>query len=227
MATTVEYTANKSLGEEHQVPCTKCSGRTAHKVLASVDFDGEEKDGNWWFAWTEKYQIIQCQGCKSLSFRLAKSNSEDIYPVDDQGNCEHAEDVSLYPPRIEGVEGLGDELRYLPPNVARIYEESLMALTNQAPVLVGIGLRALVETVCKDNNANGKDLQAKINSLVTASVLTPVEASVLHKIRTLGNAAVHEVKPHTDLQLRLAMGIVEHLLKAVYILPRQVEGAFK
>ena len=35
------------------------------------------------------------------------------------------------------------------------------------------------------------------------------------------------MKPHSDKQLGLAMDIVEHLLKDVYILPKQVESDFE
>lgn len=52
-------------------------------------------------------------------------------------------------------------------------------------------------------------------------------AAILHKIRSLGNAAAHEVKPHSNKQLALAMDIIEHLLKDVYILPKQVETEFE
>jgi hypothetical protein len=80
--------------------------------------------------------------------------------------------------------------------------------------------------VCKEKEAEGKDLLEKIDSLVEKRVLTPAGASILHKIRTLGNAAAHEVKPHSEKQLSLAWGIVEHLLKDVFILPKQVEAVF-
>ena len=116
--------------------------------------------------------------------------------------------------------------KYLPANIRRIYDETLMALSNQAPVLAGIGLRALLDTVCKEKNATGNDLLKKIDSLVGTGILNPASAAILHKIRTLGNAAAHEVKPHNDKQLALAMDIVEHLLKDVYILPKQVESEF-
>jgi hypothetical protein len=39
-----------------------------------------------------------------------------------------------------------------------------MALSSQAPVLAGIGLRALLESVCKEKNATGRDLRANVNS---------------------------------------------------------------
>lgn len=212
---------NKSVGEEHFLPCTTCAGKPAHKVLASVD----ENDHDEYMSWYVHYQVVQCCGCKTVSFRRASSNSEDIVQVGDH-DWESAVQESVYPSRITGRQGLGDEVSYLPATVRRIYEETQAALMNESPVLSGIGLRALLETVCKEKNAAGNDLLKKIDDLVTVHVLTPAGAAILHKIRTLGNAAAHEAKPHSDKQLGLAMDIVEHLLRDVYILPKQVEAEF-
>ena len=68
-------------------PCEKCAGTTEHIVLCSAEmsryFPGPE------FHFTENREIIQCQGCKEISFRKVTSNSEDypyenenIYPID-------------------------------------------------------------------------------------------------------------------------------------------------
>jgi len=217
---------NNTQGVEHMLPCSTCSGKTTHKVLTSVDVRGDDDGDGYSFSWCTNHQIVHCLGCKTISFREASSNSEDYYPI---GNDEYEDTVhqELYPSRIAGRKGLGDEVHYLPSNVRRIYKETLLVLTNHAPVLAGIGLRALLETICKEKNATGHDLLKKIDSLVTSSILTPMSAKILHKIRTLGNAAAHEVKPHSEKQLRLAMDIIEHLLNDVYILPKQVESEFE
>ena len=93
-------------------------------------------------------------------------------------------------------------------------------MNNDQPVLTGIGLRALVETICKDKKASGGNLVEKIGSLVSLGVLTADGATILHRIRTLGNDVAHEVKPHTAEQLGIALGVCEHLLQGVYLLPR-------
>ena len=226
MSAKIEQLLNKTQGEEYMLPCSKCSGKTTHKVMASVDVRGDDEDGGHSFSWRVDHQIVQCLGCKTISFRKASSNSEDYYPI---SHDEYESDVhqELYPSRIEGRKGIGDEIHYLPSNVRRIYEETLLALTNQALVLAGIGLRALLEAICKEKNAIGSDLLKRIDSLVTSSILTPMSATILHKIRTLGNAAAHEVKPHSENQLGLAMDIIEHLLNDVYILPKQAESEFE
>jgi len=226
MADTIKYIPNSTLNEEHQVSCIKCSGKTTHKVVASYDLRGDYDDGHYSMQWATDHQVIQCLGCKTVSYRKASSNSEDWIQRSHDGEGEYVIDETLYPSRIDGIKGLEDDTHYLPTNVRRIYDETLQALSSQSRVLAGIGLRALLETVCKEKNATGHDLLKKIDSLVAASVLTPSSAAILHKIRTLGNSAAHEVKPHSDKQLGLAMNIVEHLLKDVYILPKQAESEF-
>ena len=87
-------------------------------------------------------------------------------------------------------------------------------------------MRALIETICKEKGTAGKYLNNKIDDLVKKGFLTPVGAKTLHKIRTLGNDAAHEVKPHSEKQLSLAMDVAEHLLDEVYILPKQIDDEF-
>ncbi len=224
MPSTVKYHINKTQGEELLLPCIECAGRTAHKVLASADIRGNEDyaDGNS-FSWAIDNQIVQCLGCKAVSFRKASWDDADWDPANEKN---YNVNETLYPSRVEGVKCLGDDTYYLPTNVRRIYDETLMTLSNQAPVLAGIGLRALLEMVCKEKNATGDNLLKKIESLVDTRVLTPENAAILHKIRALGNDAAHEASPHSDEQLRLAMDIIEHLLKYVYILPKQVASVF-
>ncbi len=66
----------------------------------------------------------------------------------------------------------------------------------------------------------------KIDDLVVKQILTTTGSKTLHKIRSLGNDAAHEVKPHNEKQLGLAMDVVEHVLNDVYILPTKVEAEF-
>jgi hypothetical protein len=91
------------------------------------------------------------------------------------------------------------------------------------PVLAGIGIRAIVETVCNDKEATGPNLYEKINSLVTLNLITQTEATVLHDLRFMGNEAAHRVKAHKPAELNLAFGVVEHLLNTVYLLAEQTK----
>ncbi|MET4599889.1 DUF4145 domain-containing protein [Stenotrophomonas sp. 2694] len=225
MATTTEYFINSTCDEVHNIACSTCSGKTTHHVKASYDQRTEFDSRHGSVSFHSDFQIVQCQGCSTISFREAHSNSED-WELNDDDEPSSVVVESLYPSRVEGIKGLGDDVRWLSSTVNLIYSETLQAMASNSPVLAGIGLRALLEMVCKEKSAVGKDLFHKIDSLVEVRVLTPASAAVLHKIRTLGNSAAHEAKPHTPKQLGLALSIVEHLLLEVYILPKKAEAEF-
>jgi hypothetical protein len=222
-----EFKLDKSAGRKIKVACKECAGDTNHLVLKSVDESGSEPMGiDLDYQWHVEYQIIQCQGCDTVSFRSVSTNSEDYIQTEPDGDVEHEEYEELYPSRTEGRQVLGD-CNLLPNDLERIYRETIAALNNKQPVLAGIGIRAIIETVSKEKKASGANLNEKINDLVTLGVLTTEGAAILHKLRVLGNDAAHEVKEHSPIQLNLAMDVIEHLLQAVYILPFHAKKTFK
>lgn len=213
---------NVTDGKEFDVTCQRCLGATSHKVGASVSVSGD--DGH--IDWNTDYQILQCMGCKTISFRSSSTNSEDYF-YDENNEPQNDETVKLFPPRLAGFSGLGDDAWHLPDKIRRIYIETSQALVGGSePVLTGIGVRAILETICKDQNASGQNLFTQIDDLVRKNILTPVRALVLHQIRTLGNQAAHEVAPHSLEQLALAMTVVDHLLQEVYVLPAKTALIF-
>jgi hypothetical protein len=116
-----------------------------------------------------------------------------------------------------------DHSYLLPYRINKVYEETRTALGNDQPVLAGIGIRAIVETVCIDKSAVGEDLKEKIDDLATKGVVTPEGAKFLHSLRFMGNEAAHEVRAHPEDDLMTALHVVEYLLKGAYILPRLAE----
>jgi hypothetical protein len=224
---TEEQEINKSAGEVIDVACIECKRATKHKVLASVETNGtEDCGGGNSIDYGGGRQIIQCQGCETMSFRIETWNSEDYDYNDETGKIEICPSVTLFPSRSEGRAVIRDSY-LLPTNVQRIYGETIKAHNNDQPVLSGIGIRALVESICKDKQAPGRNLADKINGLVTQGVLTAAGASILHQIRTLGNDAAHEVKPHKAEQLALALDVCDHLMQGVYILPHYANKTFR
>lgn len=197
-------------------------------MLAGVGLSGHHNYGqSHSIDWFHDYQVIQCQGCETVSFREAYANSDDYYPSESDPNeyeCDLKETV--YPNPEFGRQPISD-LQLLPQNLQSIYTETIRSINNDLAVLTGVGIRAVVETVCKDKAAQGDSLFKKIDSLVTDGVLTKDGAEILHKLRTLGNDAAHEVKPHDKVQLGLALDVIDHLLQGVYILPHHARATFK
>ena len=209
---------NRTQGEEYWLLCPSCSKETLHKVLVSAEIDERFGDEDEWFANWDTYQVVQCQGCRAASFRRTHTDSDYIAPDETVVPIAY---VELYPKRAAGRRELPN-LYLLPKQVSTIYRETLSALSNNLPILAGIGIRALVEAVCKERNAGGNDLSSRIDDLVTQGVLTRDGAEILHSLRLMGNEAAHEVKPHSEHDLNIAFDVIEHLMSGVYILPEVV-----
>lgn len=208
---------NTTQDKEIWLPCSKCDNKTKHKVMLSINKVEDVDDVLT--LWVD-YEIVQCQGCETISFRKVWRDSDDIFH-DGKGGLVNEIDF-IYPKRVEGRQQL-EYSRKLPSQIHDIYNETHIALSNKLPVLTGVGIRALIETVCKDKSATGDNLKDKIDSLVTIGVLTMEGAEILHSLRYMGNDAAHEVKPHKDEELNTAFDVVENLLESVYIIPIKAE----
>lgn len=143
MATKIQQEINKSQNQKLWVVCRGCKHSTNHLVLASTDLTGSDDLGEGQVIDRySHYQILQCQGCDSISFRKASHTSEDYIQV---GYEEYEIDVfeELFPNPKEGRLPLKD-VEMLPTDVERIYSETLNAINFDQPVLSGIGIRALI-----------------------------------------------------------------------------------
>lgn len=221
-----ELAINKRQGRKVECACRECHRMTKHEIVTEATLSGSSGGYDFEISWATEYQVVRCLGCETLSFRRTNSNSEDGYIQIGPDEWEANIHEELFPSPREGRQSVSD-VHLLPDKIQRIYKETLGALNNQQEVLCGIGVRAIVETVCKDKSAPGGDLYTKINSLVALGVLTQDGANILHKLRTLGNNSAHEVKPHTPEELGLAFDVVDHLLLGVYILPEHAKRTFK
>lgn len=204
-------------------PCRRCRHFTNHEVIHEHTEQGEVPD-DIALNWTHEYQTVRCLGCGTVAFRMATGTNENVAEVR-QGEWEYVPDVEIFPTPNLGREAL-ESSHLLPTKVERIYSETLACLNASNPVLSGIGIRAIVETVCKDQGAVGRDLYHKINDLKDRRGLTDAGATILHNLRVLGNNAAHEVAPHSVEELTLALEVIDHLLLGVYVLPKLAKRTY-
>jgi hypothetical protein len=69
----------------------------------------------------------------------------------------------------------------------------------------------------------GRNLQDRIDGLVSAGLLAKPQADLLHEQRFIGNTALHELEAPSQLDLLDAVDIVETMLRTIYILPSKAE----
>lgn len=227
----VEVTVQDSKDKHTYVRCHICNkdGQRV-QIMASVQkhTQADIGGGNCIDFWKTS-QILKCGGCETLFFRSVESNSEEVdYSYDHNGDtfATYSEVEKLYP-EVSAERDLIKDFHLLPERLRAIYTEAAKALHSNQPVLAGIGIRAILETICKDKEAPGENLFQKIDGLKSQGVLSPNGALVLHKLRVLGNKSAHEVKPQNADQLSLAFDVLDNLLLNVYVLEPRVADVFE
>lgn len=197
--------------------CRYCGHETNHSVLSEHNESSREE-----YSFDRAYQIVECLGCDSKSFRDVFEEVEHAYQIA-EGEWEVPTTVDVYPRFIKGHRSLNGDY-YIPSLVRRIYQEVLLAFQEDALILAGLGLRGTVEAVCNDLEVSSRNLEVRISKLATAGYISRKDAERLHGIRFMGNDAAHDIKRPKTEQLNVALRIVEHLLSSVYILEEEVQG---
>ncbi|WP_082877441.1 DUF4145 domain-containing protein [Comamonas thiooxydans] len=197
--------------------CRHCGQDTNHSILSEHNESSRDE-----YAYTRTYQIIECLGCETKSFRDILEETEHAYQIAED-EWEVPTSITIYPRFIKNHRSINGEY-YIPSLVGEIYREVLLALKEEALVLAGLGLRGTVEAVCNDLNIDGRNLEVRISKLASAGYISRKDAERLHGIRFMGNDAAHEIKKPDQTQISVALKIVEHLLSSVYILEEEVQG---
>ena len=203
--------------KEIWAPCATCGKLTAHEALTEVDLKDSTPDHeiDWW---AELY-TIKCCGCKTVSFCEESRCSED-YCQDQDGNVDLETTQKVYPGRVAGRPIL-EEYYSLPYGIAQIYKQTHEAICYKQNILAGIGLRAIVEAVCEEKAATGKNLLQQIDDLTSKGIITNAGAEILHSIRLMGNDSAHKVQANSEAELTTALEVIEHLLLGVYLIPKK------
>ena len=192
--------------------CHDCGKATNHKVIAEEKIGSSGGDD---YHWGQQHYFARCAGCDSFTYAIESWSEDDWNPH----TGEMDSTWKTYPRGATERQPMSDADE-LPPKVQLIYGEVIGAMNAQLSVLAGIGLRALIEAVCRDQKISGGNLQALIDGLATTGVLSKAQADILHGHRFLGNAAAHEVTSASPRELVAALDIAENVLRTIYVLPK-------
>ncbi len=195
------------------IECVQCPGERWHSVIVRATIKTEVEN-----AFSEDgYEVVRCDGCMSVSFYERSS-------VGTAGEPSIVLKEVLHPPRRDrNARKMNDGSRRLPEQVGTIYAETILALNNGMSLLAGMGIRALVESVCKHKRIKGRNLKERIDGLADAGILGSTEAKHLHRLRFLGNKAAHEMKQPSRLELSSGLDVADHLLMTAYLLAEKAK----
>ena len=197
--------------------CRECKRETNHAIVAEHTRNGSDDENG--IQWWNSFEILECQGCEVVSFRHVSADTESVdYRTGQLDEC-----IKLYPDLTKTREPISD-MDEFPALTRRVYLETLTALSGNAPILAAIGIRAIIESICKDLKTGKRNLEKNIDALADLGHLSKKQAEMLHNHRFMGNVAAHEIQPPKPASLMAALDIAETLLKTIYILPRMADA---
>jgi uncharacterized C2H2 Zn-finger protein len=206
---------NIAKGETIRTHCNKCGQDTNHQVLmdycetatdildSASDFVLKRID--YTFDFKYDYQIIRCSGCDTISYRSYKYNSE---VEDSDGYWEER-----YPAIAIKIK---KEFKYLPSTLIQIYEEVIMTYNNNGFILCAAGIRAVLEGICKNKGITDGVLKKKIINMREQGFISSQQENILHKLRFLGNDALHDLQMPTKEEIDAALDIIENIIESLY-----------
>ena len=128
----------------------------------------------------------------------------------------------MYPHRLPGRQ----RKQYgqsIPIEIRCLYEEVYGALCSNLKVLAGVGMRGILEMICKDQGCITGNLFDKVQQLERDGIVGTAGAKILQNIRFFGNEAAHESAARTPEELGAVLDVIEHFLASLYVLPERAK----
>lgn len=208
-----------------KVFCNHCNTLTNHNVLCEhkiddvteLEYNGSKETH---YLGSYLYQIIQCNGCESISFRSADYHP-NFLEVDNNGKSSIITDKlfeTFYPERSKDIL-LEKKIVGLPLLIRIAYRELIDSYNFNQLILCAAGLRAIVEGVCNHFSINGQYLKDRIKDLGENGLISKElsDSLIIHKY--LGDFAMHQLSiPEKD-ELESAIHLIEHALETLFGIP--------
>lgn len=196
------------------VECHICKRMTNHKRLVEVKLSSTQHEDDQYsnsITCYKNLKILQCQGCMEPSLKT------DTYDSEHYDYETHEPDIFVeYYPKRKQLSPFEYTYR-LPTALSDMYIETISAINSECLTIAGIGIRGLIETICKEEEIEGRTLEGKIEALFTEGKISADSKKILHSLRILYNKSAHEsFKPSTE-QLTLSLDIIELLMKQIYV----------
>lgn len=201
------------LGDLQRIFCNCCKLVTNHRLayLRPFDHRADEEDNHNEYG---ESRLWLCAGCETCTLE-EYSTAHFMYSQNTDGEFEQDYSTVYHPIRAVGFRPF-KVFAKLPHKLQRVYIETVNCFNGKSHLLCAAGLRALVEGICKDKRIGGHDLEAKIDHMT--KILPEEIVRNLHGFRFIGNDAVHKLVFPSEVELTLAIEVVEDIMNFLYAL---------
>lgn len=136
---------------------------------------------------------------------------------DPSARYETDELVQVYPAPEKGPRQISSDA---PLSVREIFSEAALAEAAGAYRLAGVGYRAVVEQITKEQGATGNNLYNRIASLAAQGVSQNI-ADAFHEARVVGNDAVHDGLAYSAEEIADIAELIDEAVFVLYVQPAQ------
>ena len=203
--------------------CNWCSIDTNHVIIKEHkinQFHTNKKDGKKSLLVTYSYQIIQCAGCDSISFRsltfapksLERNSDGELVIIDNRSIEE------IYPERRNNLMH-EKKIFGIPFLIRKAYKEVVENYNLGNYILCSAGLRAIVEGICNHFSIKPKYLKDRIEDLSKVGLISNELAESLKIHKFLGDKALHTLEIADSEELKASIQLLELTLETVFEAP--------
>jgi len=198
--------------------CSYCGNTTPHILEHSYThlmlFDENDEGKKLYEDYT--WLSYSCGTCGCLNFY------GDFFKVHDEKDLKR---LKLYP-KGSGLLPSPHMLspsNPVPKNILKIYEE-VWPLRHKAPSAFVGQVRRLLEFICVDKKASGKNLYAKLKDLIDKDVFPGYFENITDLLRKIGNIGVHASDENVDIwDAELIDDFFRFVVEYTYIAPAKIK----
>ena len=158
--------------------------------------------------------MLQCPVCEKITL-YSEFSTQGL--VDQHGNQVTVDKIE-YPANSIST-------NQVPSDIKSSFEAALKVKAIQ-PELCMVSLRMVLEAVCNERGAEGKDLEQKIADLVKKGILPSVYNDACWIIRQLGNKAVHidTTSQRYKKEVVKVIDFMQTIINYLYVFPEEVSA---
>lgn len=208
-----------SLGRKRQADCPHCSNRVAMSlrnlrwIHPKLKIPGGLQEPG-------KHVEEQVWSCDFCDLAVVELYAVDRLPMVGKNAHLAGEEKRTLISRVWPAQEPRPLSQDAPDKVRELFLEAGRAEAVAAFRLAGVGYRSVVEEICKERGANGKNLHAMISDLARLNVPQAV-IDGFHEARLLGNDSVHDGLEYASDEVADIASLIEEAVLVLYVQPAE------
>jgi hypothetical protein len=187
-------------------PCSSCVRKTKHNVLFETTQRDEDEETD------DTYALLECGGCSTISMghqRLWRSHGE-------QEHFFYPSPVSRKQPEWLIWLALGFSGNKKESELGGLLKEIYQAVDGGQHRLAAMGIRALLEQVMIMKVGDLASFEKKLDEFQRKGYISLIQRDAMRATLDVGDAAMHRAFKPTEIELKVALDIVEGVFSPIF-----------